>query len=73
MSNNLANNEELKGVFKTNQARDVVKIKFNQIFSEELLKMFNNNQKLYEKLDSNRELKEFVNDKIFEYVNQKVR
>jgi hypothetical protein len=47
-----------------------VKIKFDEVFAEELISMFKSNFDLYQKLDSNEDLKGYVNHKMFEFIHQ---
>lgn len=72
LSKRLAENKSLSGSIKNN-SRDVAKIKFNEIFQGELISMLNQHFDFYRKLDSNIELKEYVNQKIFDYVNKKTK
>ena len=64
-------NNSLKGSIQSN-SRDAAKIKFDTIFQTELVSMLNSHFDLYKKLDANPELKNYVNDKIFDYVSKKV-
>lgn len=68
----LADNETLQATLKNN-TRDAAKIKYDQIFQEELISMLNRHFGFYKKLDENDELKSFVNQKIFDFVNKKVK
>ncbi|MCX5748693.1 MAG: type I restriction endonuclease [Candidatus Saganbacteria bacterium] len=67
----LLDNESLSGSIQNN-ARDVAKIKFDEIFQQELINMLNQHFDFYKKLDSNIDLKEYVNQKLFDYVSKKV-
>ena len=68
----LADNETLQATLKNN-TRDAAKIKYDQIFQEELIGMLNRHFDFYKKLDESDELKAFVNQKIFDFVNKKVK
>lgn len=67
----LAGNESLKATIENN-TRDTAKIKYDQMFQEELINMLNRHFSFYKKLDENEELKAFVNQRIFDFVNKKV-
>ena len=70
LSSKLLDNKNLEGSIKNN-TRNAAKIKFNKMFNDELVEMLNSHFDLYKKLDSSPELKEFVNDRIFEFVLKK--
>ena len=72
LSQKLLDNQSLKGSIKNN-SENAAKIKFNDLFQEELITMLNSHFDLYKKLDENPELKKFVNDKIFDLVVQKTK
>jgi len=71
LSKKMMKNNSLKGSIQSN-SRDAAKIKFDTIFQTELVSMLNSHFDLYKKLDANPELKNYVNDKIFDYVSKKV-
>ena len=71
LSQRLIGNESLEGSIKNN-TRDAAKIKFDALFSDELVTMLNSHFDLYKKLDENPELKGYVNDRIFDFVHRKV-
>jgi type I restriction enzyme R subunit len=68
----LADNLTLQATLKNN-TRDAAKIKYDQMFQEELISMLNRHFGFYKKLDESDELKAFVNQKIFDFVNKKVK
>ena len=70
LSERLLKNVNLEGSIKNN-SRDASKIKFDALFQDELIGMLNNHFDLYKKLSENDELKKFVNERIFDYVNNK--
>lgn len=72
ISKKLLQNETLNGSIKSN-SKDAAKIKFDEMFQDELIEVLNNHFDLYKKLDESPELKKFVNDRIFEFVVRKVR
>jgi hypothetical protein len=71
LSQKLVENEALKGTIRNN-SKDAAKIKFNELFQDALLAMVTNHFDLYRRLDSSSELKEYVNDRIFDFVSKKV-
>jgi type I restriction enzyme R subunit len=71
LSQRLLSNEALEGSIKNNN-RNAAKIKFDSLFSDELVTMLNSHFDLYKKLDENPELKSYVNDRIFDFVHRKV-
>lgn len=70
LSRKLLQDKNLEGSIRSN-TKDAAKIKFDKLFQEELIEMLNSHFDLYKKLDTSPELKEFVNDRIFEYVVRK--
>jgi len=72
LSQKLLNNQSLEGSIKNN-SENAAKIKFNNLFQEELITMLNSHFDLYKKLDENPELKNYVNDRIFDMVVQKTK
>ena len=71
LSERLVSNVDLSGTIRAN-SKDSAKIKFDQLFNDELVSMLNGHFDLYKKLDENPELKKFVNDRIFEHVSRRV-
>ena len=71
LSERLLKNQTLEGSIKNN-SKDASKIKFDELFQDELLGMLNNHFDLYKKLSENNELNKFVNERIFEYIINKV-
>lgn len=71
LSERLMRNTELSGSIRAN-SKDSAKIKFDQLFGDELVHMLNSHFDLYKKLDENPELRKFVNDRIFEHVSKRV-
>ena len=71
LSQRLMGNDALEGSIRNN-SRDAAKIKFDALFSDELVTMLNSHFDLYKKLDENPELKGYVNDRIFDFVHRKV-
>ncbi len=72
MSLRLFKNEILKGSVENN-SQDAAKLKFNELFEDELVGVLDNHFSLYKKLDQNPELKKFVQERVFEYVVKKMK
>jgi type I restriction enzyme R subunit len=72
LSRKLLQNQSLDGAIKNN-TKNAAKIKFNELFKGELVDMVNSHFDLYKKLDESPELKEFVNDRIFEFIIKKAK
>jgi type I restriction enzyme R subunit len=72
LSKKLAISDPLKAAIRNN-SRDAAKLKFDEIFQKELVGMLNNHFDLYQKLDQNPELKEFVNTKLFDYIQSNLK
>lgn len=72
LSQKLLQNHSLEGSIKNN-TKNAAKIKFNELFKDELVDMLNSHFDLYKKLDESPELKEFVNDRIFEFIVKKTK
>lgn len=70
LSLKLLGNESVEGAMKNN-SREAAKIKFDSVFQDELIGMVNNHFDLYKKLDSNRDLKDYVKQKIFGFIHKK--
>ncbi len=69
LTKRLQDNEGLQGTVRENN-EESAKIKFDALFQEELMKIVNDHFDLYKKLDSDRELKKYVNRKIFNLIVQ---
>ena len=72
LSQRLVNNPDLSGAIRAN-SRDNVKIKFDDLFNSELVNILQAHLELYQKLDGNPELKNAINDHIFEFVFNRVK
>lgn len=73
LTKRLLESKALAGAVQNNNSLDAVKIKFDEIFSKELVAMFRSNFDLYQKLDSNDDLKDYVNKKMFSYISKKLK
>lgn len=71
LSLRLIKSEILQGSVKNN-SKDSAKLKFDQLFQDELVGVLDNHFNLYQKLDQSPELKKFVQEKVFEYVIRKI-
>lgn len=72
LSLKLLKSEVLQGSVKNN-SKDAAKIKFEELFQDELVGMLDNHFNLYQKLDQSPELKKFVQEKVFEFVVRKMK
>jgi type I restriction enzyme R subunit len=72
LSKRLLENEGVEGAVRNN-TREAAKIKFDTVFQDELIGMVNNHFDLYKKLDSNRDLKDYVKHRIFDFVHRKLK
>lgn len=68
----LAKSEVLKGSVQNN-SKDAAKLKFDQLFQDELVDILDNHFNLYQKLDQSPELKKFVQERVFEFVVKKIK
>ncbi len=71
LSRRLLESEVLQGSVKNN-SKDSAKLKFDQLFQDELVNVLDNHFSLYQKLDQSPELKKFVQERVFEYVVRKM-
>ncbi len=56
-----------------NNSKDAAKLKFDQLFQDELVSVLDKHFSLYQKLDQSPELKKFVQERVFEYVIKKMK
>ena len=73
LTQRLIQSKALAGAVKNNNSKDSVKVKFDEVFAQELIAMFRSNFDLYQKLDSNEDLKGYVNHKMFEFIHQQLQ
>lgn len=71
LSLKLLKSDILQGSVKNN-SKDAAKIKFDELFQDELVGMLDNHFNLYQKLDQSPELKQFVQERVFDYVVRKI-
>ncbi len=72
LSKRLLESEVLLGSVQNN-SKDAAKLKFDQLFQDELVGVLDNHFSLYQKLDQSPELKKFVQERVFEYVVKKIK
>ncbi|HBU06938.1 MAG TPA: type I restriction endonuclease subunit R [Candidatus Magasanikbacteria bacterium] len=72
LSMKMLENANIAGAIKNN-TRNSAKIKFDDVFNDELVNMVNNHFDLYKKLDKNKDAKEYVRSKIFNFVLGRVK
>lgn len=73
LSARLLKNEALVGAMNNNVSEDAVRVKFDELFTKELVSMFRSNFDLFQKIDKNIELKDFVNGKMYEFIHRQVK
>ena len=71
LGSKLSQNEALEGSIQSN-ARDVAKIKFDELFEKELVDSVNNHFDFYQKVTSERDRHAYIRDRMFDYVYKKV-
>lgn len=72
LSKRLMDNEALVGAIHNNSSEDAIRVKFDEIFTKELISMFHSHFNLYEKIDKNTDLKDYVNKKMFDFIKAQV-
>ena len=72
LSKRLLESEILQGSVMNN-SKDAAKLKFDQLFQDELVSVLDKHFSLYQKLDQSPELKKFVQERVFEYVVKKMK
>ncbi|MBP9855851.1 MAG: type I restriction endonuclease subunit R [Candidatus Pacebacteria bacterium] len=72
LSKRLLESRVLIGSIKNN-SKDAAKLKFDQLFQDELVGVLDNHFSLYQKLDQSPELKKFVQERVFEFVVKKIK
>lgn len=73
LSKRLLWNEALIGAISNNSSEDAIRVKFDELFTQELVDMFRSNFDLFHKIDQNVELKDYVNKKMFDFINKQVK
>jgi type I restriction enzyme R subunit len=72
LSKRLLESEVLQGSVMNN-SKDAAKLKFDQLFQDELVSVLDKHFSLYQKLDQSPELKKFVQERVFEFVVKKMK
>jgi type I restriction enzyme R subunit len=73
LSKRLMDNEALVGAIHNNSSEDAIRVKFDEIFTKELISMFNSNFTTYQKIDKNADLKDYVSKKMFDFIQTQVK
>ncbi len=68
----LAADENLEGSINSN-ARDIAKVKFDELFEKELVEMVNNHFDFYQKVNDDQDTRSYLKDRIFDLVYRKVK
>lgn len=71
LSERLLKDDKLVGIFNSGNAKDNIKKEFDKTFNTEKIKMFSDNMGLYQKLDGNKDLNEYVQEKMFDFLLKK--
>ncbi len=66
----LLKNQKLKGTIENNPP-DAAMIRFKKMYQDEQVNILNSHYSLYEKLDQNKELNEYVMRRMFEFIQKK--
>jgi type I restriction enzyme R subunit len=72
LSRKFINNENLEGSINNN-ARDIAKVKFDQLFEKELVKMVNDHFDFYQKVNNDQDTHAYLKDRIFDMVYRKIK
>lgn len=63
----------MKGYINNEQnSKDHVKSKFDELFTEELVKMVTTHQNLYQKIDKETDMKEYIKTKMFDFMCKEI-
>jgi type I restriction enzyme, R subunit len=68
----LMGDENLEGSINNN-ARDIAKVKFDELFEKELVEMVNNHFDFYQKVNDSQETRSYLKDRIFDMVYRNVK
>jgi type I restriction enzyme R subunit len=72
LSQKLMEDENLKGSIDNN-ARDIAKVKFDELFEKELVEMVNNHFDFYQKINDDKDTRGYLKDRIFDMVYRKIK
>lgn len=70
LSQKLSANESLDGSIDNN-ARDIARVKFDELFEKEMVSMVNDHFGFYQKVSGDRDVQEYVKDRIFDAIYRK--
>ena len=72
LSQKLMSDQNLEGSINNN-ARDIAKVKFDELFEKELVQMVNNHFDFYQKVNDDQDTRSYLKDRIFDLVYRKVK
>ena len=72
LSRKLSDNESLDGSIDSN-ARDIARVKFNELFEREMVSMVNDHFDFYQKVSGDKDVQEYVKDRMFDAIYRKKR
>lgn len=70
LSRKLFDNESLDGSIESN-ARDIAKVKFDELFEKEMVSMVNDHFGFYQKVSGDKDVQEYMRDRIFDTIYRK--
>lgn len=70
LSQKLADNESLGGSIENN-ARDIARVKFDDLFEKEMVSMVNDHFGFYQKVSGDRDVQDYVKDRMFDAIYRK--
>jgi len=72
LSKKLMEDNDLEGSINNN-ARDIAKVKFDELFEKELVEMVNNHFDFYQKVNDDQDTRSYLKDRIFDIVYRKIK
>lgn len=72
LSRKLMEDANLEGSINNN-ARDIAKVKFDELFEKELVEMVNNHFDFYQKVNDSQDTRSYLKDRIFDMVYRKIK
>lgn len=72
LSKKLMEDTNLEGSINNN-ARDIAKVKFDELFEKELVQMVNNHFDFYQKVNDDQDTRSYLKDRIFDMVYRKIK
>lgn len=67
LSQKLYDNESLDGSIESN-ARDIAKVKFDELFEKEMVSMVNDHFSFYQKVSGDKDVQEYMKDRVFDAI-----